>query len=212
MNDVIARVAAANPVPTGSAVHEPGPMRLRPRRAAAVVAIAAAVGVPTVAFAGKLGDFLGISNQGITEPTSSLYLWQDSAMNESMKGLGFPSGLHELGTLNGVTFFASRRADGHYCFAIEKDGNRGGVSCDLDGTFPSPTTPVWIFPPHRGFNGFAADGVAMVNGLDASGRVVVSVPVTSNLFAAPAGDYTDVATVVAFDAQGSQIWSWHRPA
>jgi len=89
---------------------------------------------------------------------------------------------------------------------------RGGVGCDLAGTFPSPTDPVWIFPPYQGFNGHAADGVATVEGLDATGQVVVSVSVGDNLFAAPAGDYRGVTTVEAFDAQGEQVWTKQLPA
>ncbi len=211
MNDVIARLAAANPVPSGEPVREPAGRSWHSRRATLAIALVAVAAVPTVAFAGRLGDFFGISNQGTPEPTSSLYLSQDSTMNNAMAGLDFPSTLQELGTVNGVTFWASRRADGHYCFAIEKDGNRGGISCDLDGVFPSPTTPVWAFPPYDGVYGYAADGVATVKGLDVSGDIVVSVPVTSNVFASPEGDYTDVATLEAFDAQGNQIWSWHLP-
>jgi len=210
MNDVIARLAAANPIPTGAAVQEPAPLRLG-RRQAALVVLLAAVAVPAVALAGRFGDLFGISNQGTAAPANSLSLRHDSTMNEAMKGLGFPSTLRELGTVNGVTFYVSRRADGHYCFLIESDGHRGGVSCDLAGTFPSPTTPVWIFPPFGGFNGYAADGVATVKGVDDAGGVVVSVPVRSNLFAARSSDYTGVASVEALDAQGNQVWSWHVP-
>lgn len=210
MNDIIPRLAAANPVPTEAPLREGAESR-RPRWSVLAIALATIVAVPAVAFAGRLGDFFGISNQGTPEPTSSLYLTQDSTMNQAMVGLGFPSTLQDLGTVNGVTFWASRRTDGHYCFAIEKDGNRGGISCDPAGAFPSPATPVWVFPPYDGVYGYAADGVAMVKGLDASGDTVVSVPVTSNIFASPEGNYTDVATVEAFDAQGIQIWSWHLP-
>ena len=211
MNDVLARLAATNPVPTGVPVREPAELSRRSRFAALAVALSAVVAVPTVAFAGRLGDLFGISNQGTPEATSSLYLSQDSTMSQGMAGLGFPATLQQLGTVNGVTFWASRRADGHYCFAIEKDGNRGGISCDLEGRFPSPTTPVWAFPPYDGLYGFAADGVATVEGLDASGNTVVSAPVADNVFASPQGDYRDVATVEAFDANGSEIWSWHLP-
>jgi hypothetical protein len=211
MNDVITRLAAANPVPTGAAVQEPARLRLGRRRAALVTLLAAAVAVPAVAFAGRLGDLFGISNEGTPVPTSSLPLSHDSTMDDAMTGLGFPSSLQELGTVNGVTFYASRRADGHYCFLIKRDGGGGGVSCDLAGTFPSPATPVWVFPPYAGLNGYAADGVASVKGLDGSGDVVVAVPVTNNLFAAPAGDYTGVASVEAFDARGDRVWRWHVP-
>jgi hypothetical protein len=209
--DPIARLAAANPVPTGAVVQEPAPFRLRPRRTALALALAAAVAIPAAAFADRLGDLLGISNEGTPVATTTLPFSHDTKLAEAMQELGFPSTLQLLGTVNRVSFYASRRADGHYCFAIAKDENRGGVSCDLDGTFPSPTRPVWIFPPHDGFNGFAADGVATVEGVDASGRVVVSAPVTQNLFAAPSGEYTDVATVEALDAGGRVIWTWHVP-
>ncbi len=211
MSEIIARLAAANPVPTGAPIQEPEGLPWHPWRSALAIVLVAVVALPAVAVAGRLGDLFGISNEGTPEPTSSLYLSQDSTMNQALAGLGFPATLERLGTVNGVTFWASRRADGHYCFAIEKDGNRGGVSCDLNGAFPSPATPVWAFPPYDGMDGYAADGVATVEGLDASGAVVASVPVTDNLFATPDGDYTDVATVEAFDADGNQIWSWHLP-
>jgi hypothetical protein len=209
MSDVVSRLAAANPVPTGAPVREPAP--LPARRIAVAAALAAAVAVPTVAFAARLGDLLGLSNQGTPVATSSLPLSQDSKLNEAMGSLGFPSTLRQLGTVNGVDFYAARTPDGRYCFAIEKDGVRGGVGCDLAGTFPSPADPVWIFPPYEGFNGYAADGVAAVEGLDASGQVVVSVPVSGNLFAAPAADYRSVTTVAAFDDQGTQVWTRQLP-
>ena len=68
----LARLAAANPVPTGSPVREPEPLRLRPRRAALALALAAAVAVPAVAFAGRLGDLLGISNEGTPVSSSAV--------------------------------------------------------------------------------------------------------------------------------------------
>jgi hypothetical protein len=209
MSDIVHRLAAANPVPTGAPVHEPAP--LPAGRIAVAAALAAAVAVPTVAFAARLGDLLGLSNQGTPVATSSLALSQDSKLNEAMGSLGFPTTLRLLGTENGVDFYASRTPDGRYCFAIEKDGVRGGVGCDLAGTFPSPADPVWIFPPYEQFNGFAADGVARVEGLDASRQVVVSVPVSKNLFSAPAGDYRNVTTVEAFDAQGARVWTRQLP-
>jgi hypothetical protein len=201
-NDVIVRLAAANPVPTGESLRAPEPLRVR--RAAVVAALAAAVAVPAVAFAGRLGDLLGLTNQGTPVPTSGLYLSKDTTMDEAMQSLGFPSTMQLLGTENGVSFYASRRADGHYCFALEADGTRGGVSCDLAGTFPSPADPVWIFPPYDRLAGFAADGVATVEG-------VVTAPVRANVFAAARGDYTRVATVEALDAQSDVLWTWRIP-
>jgi hypothetical protein len=210
MSNVVHRLAAANPVPTGAPVREPAPVPAG--RIAAAAALAVAVAVPAVAFAGRLGDLLGFSNQGTPIATSSLSFAQDSKLDEAMGELGFPSTLRRLGTVNGVDFYASRTPDGRYCFAIEKGGVRGGVGCDLAGRFPSPAEPVWIFPPYEGFNGFAADGVATVEGLDASGHVVVSVPVSENLFAAPAGEYRNVTMVAALDPQGTLVWTRQLPA
>lgn len=70
---------------------------------------------------------------------------------------------------------------------------------------------MWAFPPHDTLAGFAADGVATIVGIDASGQRVVTVPVQDNLFAAPDGDYTGVATIAAFDARGTLLWSWRLP-
>jgi hypothetical protein len=207
--DVIVRLAAANPVPRNAPLELPAP--LRPRRAAFALLLAAALAVPAVALAGRLGDLLGLSNPGTPVPTSTLSLSQDTAMSEAMQSLGFPTSLQLLGTRNGIGFYASRRADGHYRFALETGGNRGGVSCDLAGTFPSPSEPVWVFPPYDNFAGFAADGVATVEGLDASGQAVVSVPVTDNVFAAPAGHYRTVTIIEALDAHGEALWSWSLP-
>ena len=59
-NDVIARLAAANPVPGPAPTEEP----LRVRRLTVVAVIAAAIAVPAVAFGGRLAGVLGISNEG----------------------------------------------------------------------------------------------------------------------------------------------------
>ena len=63
-NDVIARLAAANPVP--------GPLPRREPVRVQRLALAVAVAVPTVAFAGRLADVLGIANEGATVPVGSV--------------------------------------------------------------------------------------------------------------------------------------------
>ena len=67
-NDVIARLAAANPVPGPAQAHEP----LRVRRLAIAAVITAAIAVPAVAFGGRLAGVLGISNQGSPVPVTSV--------------------------------------------------------------------------------------------------------------------------------------------
>jgi hypothetical protein len=210
-DDVIARLAAANPLPTAALPRHPEPLVLRTRRVVVALALMAAVALPAAAFAGKLGDLLGLSNQGTPVATNSLDLSKDSGLDEAMQQLAFPSAMHLLGQENGVSFYAARRADGDYCFAIESMVARG-VGCDLDGTFPSRARPVMVFPPLIQFAGYAADGVATVAGIDASGNTVVSAPVSGNLFASTTpGPFPSVVAIQALDARGDVLATEHLP-
>jgi hypothetical protein len=208
----ILRLAAANPVPASTTVSEPEPLRLRPRTMLAGIAVAAAITAPAAAFADDIGALLGLSNQGAPVATSTIDLSRDTKMNEAMQELGFPTTLHLLGTRNGIDFYAARRPDGDYCFAIEVGAQQGGVGCDLNGTFPSPQRPVFVFPPLMHFAGFAADGVATVAGLDAGGNTVISAPVSGNLFASPEpGPFDSVVSIEALDARGNVLATWRLP-
>jgi hypothetical protein len=209
-NDLIARLAAANPLPTGTAVREPAPL-VAPTRLVLALLVLAAVALPAVAVAGKLGDLLGLSNQGTPVATTSIDLSKDTGLDEAMQQLGFPSTLRLLGVESGVSFYAARRADGDYCFAIESPAAKG-VGCDLNGTFPSAERPVMVFPPLVQFAGYAADGVATVSGIDGSGATVVSAPVHRNLFASTtAGPFRAVVAVEALDAQGNVLATEQLP-
>jgi hypothetical protein len=204
-NDVIARLAAANPLPTAATPRPPEPLVVPTGRIVLALALATAVALPAAAFAGKLGDLLGLSNQGTPVATSSLDLSKDTGLDEATQQLAFPSAMHLLGTKNGISFYAARRADGDYCFAIESKVAKG-VGCDLNGTFPSPTRPVMVFPPLIQFAGYAGDGVATVAGIDASGNTVISEPVSQNLFAsATRGPFPSVVAIEALDADGNVL-------
>jgi hypothetical protein len=210
-NDVIARLAAANPLPTAASQRHPKPLVVPTRRIVLALALIAAVALPAAAFAGKLGDLLGLSNQGTSVATNSLDLSKDTGLDEAMQQLAFPSAMHLLGKKNGVSFYAARRADGDYCFAIESTVAKG-VGCDLNGTFPSPARPVMVFPPLIQFAGYAADGVATVAGIDASGSTVISAPVSQNLFASTsAGPFPSVVAIEALDAHGDVLATEHLP-
>jgi hypothetical protein len=116
-----------------------------------------------------------------------------------------------MGDRSGVSFYAARRSDGNYCFAIESAAARG-VGCDLNGTFPSSSRPVMVFPPLVQFAGFAADGVAEVAGIDASGNTVVTAPVSDNLFASTtAGPFRSVVALEALDTESKVIATEHLP-
>src|SRR5688500_4081608 len=124
MNDdqLIARLAAANPVPNDAHVREPQPLRFPRRIALAAAFAAAAIGLPAVAFADEIGTLFGFSNEGTPVPTSASSFTQDSSLNQAMQELGFPSRLHVLTERDGVRFYAARRANGAFCFAIDLDG------------------------------------------------------------------------------------------
>jgi hypothetical protein len=210
-NDVIARLAAANPLPTAAPPRQPDPLVVPTRRIVLALALTAAVALPAAAFADKLGDLLGLSNQGTPVATNSLDLSKDSGLNDAMQQLAFPSAMHRLGRRNGVSFYAARRADGDYCFAIESAVAKG-VGCDLNGSFPSAAQPVMVFPPLIQFAGYAADGVATVAGIDASGNTVISEPVSENLFASTIpGPFPSVVAIEALDAGGKVLATYHLP-
>jgi hypothetical protein len=180
-NDVIARLAAANPVPSDAPLRAPEPLRV-PRRAAFALAAAVLLAVPAVAFAGKLGDLLGISNEGTPVSTSQVLPGQDQ-LDQALADMNVGSTMRLLGTLNGVSFYAARNADGQFCLAIDhvEQAYEKGVLCDLNAdNFPSANVKAISFP--RGLQGVAADGVATVAFLDGSGAVIDSTPVTNNLF------------------------------
>jgi hypothetical protein len=204
-NDVIARLAAANPVPTGKSIHLPEPIRVRPRVAVAA-ALAAAIAVPAAAFAGKLSDLLGISNDGAPVSTSSV-LPGESNLDAAMQALKVGGTMQSLGTMNGVAFYATRNADGHFCLAmVRADGQFGkGFGCDLNADgFPSAKVQALTFPAFIHLQGVAADGVSTVQALDASGNVLDSAPVENNLFASPKELQVGAAAAIrTLDAAGN---------
>lgn len=195
-NNVIARLAAANPVPTGAPLRTTSRV---PRRVAFAAAFVVIVAVPAVAFAGRLADVLGISNEGTSVPVTSV-LPNQSQLDQALQEMKVGSTMQLLGTLNGVRFYAARNPEGRICIAIDETPYPKGVLCDLQVPgFPSAGDQVLTFP--RRLLGIAADGVATVEFLDAGGNVIDSVPVTNNLFAS--GTRVEAAYVVTLDANGN---------
>jgi hypothetical protein len=193
--NVLARLAAANPVPTGAPLRKPARL---PRRVALAAAVVAIVSVPAVAFAGRLADVLGISNEGTSVPVTSV-LPDQSQLDQALQDMQVGSTMRLLGTLNGVRFYAARAAGSRLCIAIDQNPYPKGVLCDLQVPgFPSADDQVLTFP-HR-LLGIAADGVATVEFLDAGGNVLDSVPVTNNLFASDTR--VDASYVATLDANG----------
>ncbi len=205
-NDVISRLAAANPVPHEGPLSLPQPMRVRPRRVVVAVALLAAIAVPATAFAGKLGELLGIANGGTAVPTSSV-LPGETKLDDAMQELKVGGTMQYLGALNGIAFYATRNADGDFCVAMVRvDGQFGkGVGCDLNAdNFPSADVQALTFPALTRLQGVAADGVATVQALDASGNVLDSTPVENNLFASTTDLPAEAAAAIrTLDANGT---------
>ena len=203
-NNVISRLAAANPVPTQ--VQLRAPWYSPGRRTAIAVAVAVAVAVPAVAFAGALGNLLGISNEGSSVPTSSV-LPGESRLDEALQSMNVGSTMQSLGTLNGLAFYATRNAGGDFCLAVDHvaavPGN--GVLCDLnEDNFPSTDVKAVSFP--RMLLGVAADGVVTVALVDAADNVIDSTPVVNNLFASDVGQTRQNASYLeTLDAHGNVL-------
>ena len=89
-NDVITRLAAANPVPTEKPLHLPEPIRARAPRIAAALALALAAAIPAVAFASRLSDVLGVSNGGTAVSTNSV-LPSETNLDAAMQQLNVGS-------------------------------------------------------------------------------------------------------------------------
>jgi len=199
-NDVIARLAAANPVPAPAPMHRP----VRVHRLAVAVVVMAAIAVPAVAFGSRLAGVLGISNQGSSVPVTSVLPGQ-SQLDQSLQDMQVGSTMQYLWTLDGVKFYAQRTADGKFCLAIDHYTAQyeKGVLCDLNNdNFPSPDVQAITFP--RGLQGVAADGVATVEFLDANGNVLDSAPVTNNLFVSDQRfEQGQASYLVTLDAAGN---------
>jgi hypothetical protein len=185
------------------------PPRRRRRRALLALSLAAVIAVPAAAFADDIGGLLGFSNQGTEVATKTLS--RDSSLIRDMRELGFPSTLKLLGTREGVRFYAAQKPLG-YCLAVVESATAAGsqrpasdIGCESGSDdFPSASNPVSVFPIGHRFAGFAADGVASVALVDASGRTLASANVSQNLFVSGAMP-TGPVTIVALDAHGDVL-------
>jgi hypothetical protein len=113
--------------------------------------------------------------------------------------------MQSLGTVNGMTFYATRNAAGDFCLAVDHTTGVGkGVLCDYNtDNFPSADIKAISFP--KTLLGVAADGVATVALLDTNGNVIDSTPVINNLFASdiqPGQQPATAAVLETLDSNG----------
>jgi hypothetical protein len=202
---LLARLARANPAPFDPPAR-PAPARRAARRPLLVLAAVAAIAVPAAAFGSQIGGLLGLGDRGTSLPTSSV------PEAQSMDGLDWPATSQLLGTRDGVSFYASKRADGGFCLAVDvNDAGPGSMlTClppDLAATRPILGVPVFDYAGqmHR-LAGVAADGVARVALVAADGSEIASAPVVDNLYVD--NDVPDIPAVaiVAYDAGGNAVY------
>ncbi len=209
---VIARLAAANPVAAPAPLAASPVVRFSPRRRLlAAASVVAAISLPAVAVADDVAGLFGFSTQGQPIPTGETPFTRITELNRALEELGFPSTLQRLDQRDGISFYVTRRADGTFCFAVESEAGKG-VACDVGSptgaVFPSPQRPIIDFSrfSHGArLAGFAADGVARVALIDASGATIASAPVVRNVYAdasPPAG----AAGVEVLDRHGTVVY------
>jgi len=201
-SDVIARLAAANPVSA--------PTRATRRRPRYLLVVAAAALLVPAAYAAD--RVLGISNEGTSVPTSDV-LPGESQLDQALQDMQVGATMQLLGTVNGVRIYAARNASGQICLAIDHVAAtyEKGVLCDLnDPGFPSAGRQVLTFPGQ--LQGIAADGIATVQFVDADGNVLDSTPVSDNLFASGTRIGMGVAAYVeGLDANGAVVTKQKLP-
>ena len=145
-NDVIARLAAANPVPAaacrcaqpvrvarGSPSRWPSPPRSRCPRSPS------RAGSPTCS----------ASRTRARPCRSSSVLPGETKLDQALQDMQVGSTMQSLGTLNGVAFYAARNAAGNFCLAIDHVDQTyyKGVFCDLNAdNFPSADVKAVTFP------------------------------------------------------------------
>jgi hypothetical protein len=124
-----------------------------------------------------------------------------------------------LAVRHGRVLYRLEQANGDPCFGVgpaEKLGSPGSVICPRGG-FPTAGSPILDFSVYEGTRhdvrelslyraeGFAADGVAAVEFFRPDGTVVLTVPVSGNVYSTTAVPKGPVAGAYAVDKNGKRL-------
>jgi hypothetical protein len=210
-----ARIVARREAPAARA------RRVPRRRLVAAVVVALALAIPALAFSGALDSLFGFSNQGASVTQDPPWLVDEIHMITGDD----PTKVVLLADRDGWTFYAARTASDVCYFSAppphsESDGipngPPGGGSCKNaagEPDFPSPTRPVFNMSHYLNNStvvtlaGVAADAVASVQVLALSDcHVVVTAPVTDNVYLADNLPVVPESQIVARDAGGNVVW------
>jgi hypothetical protein len=125
-----------------------------------------------------------------------------------------------LAVRHGRALYRLELATGAPCFGVGPAGdvgNPGSVICPRGG-FPSSSDPVLDFSVYEStrhdvkdfslfrVEGFAADGVAAVQFFRPNGEVVLTVPVSGNVYSAASVPKGPIAGFAALDKEGKRMW------
>jgi hypothetical protein len=184
-----------------------------------VAAAVAAILAPAAAFADQIGSLLGLYNQGTTVPASAFPSpWVAALVRDPAYGNGH---VRQIGQQNGLTFYASKTADGNYCVGVGGLGSGAAPSIDalncgapIDSLM-NGTLAVEDFSAIDASNGtttvtrlagFANPPAVTIAVLDGSGQTLYSTPVVDGLYAATDIPQQPAAAIVGLDASNNIIY------
>lgn len=185
-------------------------------RGAVIAAAVAAVAVPAAAFADQIGSLIGLYNHGTTVPASAFpNPWAAALVRDPAYGNGE---VRQVGHEDGITFYAAKSADGHFCvgigFAVTPsiDALTCGAAIDdlMRGNlavedFSSIDASVGTTAVTR-LAGFANAPAVKVAVLDGSGQTLYSTPVVDGLYAATSLPQQPANAIVGLDASGNVVY------
>ena len=122
-----------------------------------------------------------ISNGG-TPVSVGTVLPGETKLDDAIQELKVGGTMQSLGTLNGVGFYATRNADGDFCFAMVRvDGQFARLRLRSERRqLPVRRRPGADVPRSRPSSGRSGGRIATVQALDANGNVLDSTPVENN--------------------------------
>jgi hypothetical protein len=147
-----------------------------------------------------------------------------ASKREQLESVG-STRIRQIAVRDGRTFFVIDKSDGSHCYAVGDEGDSnlfGGIECPAASYFPTPTHPILDMSAVRlsptdsqrqltlmRLEGFAADGVASVAVITASGQITADTPVIDNVYSAQGNQLPDqpINGLVAFGADGKQLYS-----
>lgn len=185
-------------------------------RAAVIAAAVAAIAVPAAAFADQIGSLIGLYDHGTTVPASAFPSpWAAALVRDPAYGNGE---VRQVGHEDGITFYAAKSADGHYCVGIgfaatpSIDALTCGEAIDdlMKGNlavedFSSIAASGGATTVTR-LVGFANAPAVKVAVLDSNGQVVYSTPIVDGLYAASNLPSQPANAIVGLDASNDVIY------